>query len=535
MSSRTESRRRKPAPARLPHLRQRTAGILLHLTSLPGPHGSGDLGPEAGRLVEFLARARQRWWQMLPVGPIGYGNSPYSSFSSFAGGPHLISLELLARDGLLERADLDDSTRLTANRVRFGPMLEFRQSCLRLAFDRFRKRRRGAARFKHFCTEHRHWLDDYALFSALKRAYRLVAWTDWDRGVALRDAATLRSARRTLRDEVEYEQFLQYVFDEQWFDLKRGCNRKGIGLIGDLPIFVNHDSCDVWANQQLFHLDERGQPTVVSGVPPDYFSKSGQRWGHPLYKWDEHARSQYRWWATRFGGTLRRYDAVRIDHFLGFNRLWNVPATARTARRGKWQKTPGDEIFQAVQNALGQPQIIAEDLGLLVQPAAELRDRWGFPGMRVLQFAFDGTKKARYDQPHRYPHFCVAYTGTHDNNTTVGWFDELPKRGAKGRDGLNVRNRVLRYLDAEAARIHWSMIRTLYASAANTVIVPMQDALGLGGAARMNFPSTTGQNWEWRMRSKVTSDRLAEKLARLVDLYERGTGIEPDRAVAPEL
>ena len=529
------SRSRTSASSRLPHLRQRAAGILLHPTSLPGPHGCGDLGSAARAFVDFLATAGQRWWQMLPVGPIGFGNSPYSCFSSLAGGPHLISLEALRRDGLLEKADLTPAKPLPGNRVRFGPMLQFRQACLRMAFDRFRKLRRRAARFQQFCTEQRRWLDDYALFGALKQAYNQVAWTDWDRGVALRDAATLRSARRTLRDEIEYQKFLQYLFDQQWYDLKTYCNRKGIGLIGDLPIFVNHDSCDVWANQELFHLDEQGQPSVVSGVPPDYFSKDGQRWGHPLYRWERHASDGYRWWVARFAGTFRRYDVVRIDHFLGFNRLWNIPGKAPTARRGKWVPSPGDDIFRAVTKALDNPQIVAEDLGLLIPPAAEMRDRWGLPGMRILQFAFNGKKRSRYDQPHRYPHFCVAYTGTHDNNTTAGWFDELPKRGKKGPDGLDIRRRALKYLDSDGKQIHWDMIRALYASAANTAIVPMQDMLGLGGSARMNFPSTLASNWEWRIRPTAASDRLAARIAEMVTLYERGSGLEPDSAVAPEL
>jgi len=513
------SRKRNASP--LPTLKHRTAGILLHPTSLPGPHGSGDIGGEARRFVEFVADAGHSWWQMLPIGPIGAGNSPYSSEAAFAGGRHLINLELLVEDGLLERADVKRISSKNKDRVDFTSALRYRRERLHKAFERFRARRGRRGDYERFCEASRAWLDDYALFRALKDACKNASWTQWPRELVQRKAGALRAARRELAQEVEYEQFLQYIFDRQWTGFRTYCNSLGVAIIGDLPIFVCHDSVDVWANQDLYLLDKRGNPTVVSGVPPDYFSKTGQLWGHPLYRWERHARTGYRWWTSRFASILGRFDAVRIDHFLGFNRLWNVSAKAKTAMRGKWTKTPGDAIFKAVKKTLGALPIIAEDLGLLVPEAAALRDRWDLPGMRVIQFAFEGDAKARYDQPHRYPFYCVAYTGTHDNNTSVGWFNSLPRRGGRGEDGLNIRERTLEYAGGEGDDIHRDLIRLVYRSAANVAVIPMQDALGLDGAARMNFPSTTTGNWEWRMRPGAASKTLARELKKWTTAYER--------------
>ena len=349
-----------------PSLNQRTAGILLHPTSLPGPHGSGDLGPEAIRFMQFLAATKHRWWQMLPIGPIGAGNSPYSSISAFAGGWHLINLDQLVRDRLLSPGDVDPLRTARADKVHYPSALRYRHERLCRAFQRFQHSHRRRAEYDRFCDENRDWLDDYTLFRALKDAHKGAVWTTWERDLLARKASALRSARRKLRDEIEYEQFLQYIFDRQWSALKKSVNALGISLVGDLPIFVCHDSCDVWANRSLYLLDKHGNPTVVSGVPPDYFSKTGQLWGHPLYDWKRHATTGYRWWVSRFSNILRRFDAVRIDHFLGFNRLWNVSAKAKTAMRGTWTKTPGDAIFAAVKEGLGTLPIIAEDLGLLI-------------------------------------------------------------------------------------------------------------------------------------------------------------------------
>jgi 4-alpha-glucanotransferase len=529
-AKRPRERRRRGPRAKPPQLNERAAGILLHPTSLPGPHGSGDFGPAAYRFVDFLKAAGQRWWQVLPLRPIGYGNSPYSTSSSFAGGSHLINLELLVQDGLLHTGELEPTGDLEACRVNYAAVLSFRTSRLRKAFDAFRGRRRGRASYERFREHHRAWLEDYALYSALKRTHDLRPWVDWETELALRKPAALRRARQALREDIEYECFLQYAFDRQWSQLKRYCNEHGVGLIGDLPIFANHDSCDVWANQSLYHLDRGGRPTVVSGVPPDYFSDTGQLWGHPLYRWERHARTGYAWWVRRLGHMLSHFDAIRIDHFLGFNRLWNVPARAKTAIRGRWTRSPGDEIFAAAEKALGALPIIAEDLGLLIREAAELRMRWGFPGMRILQFGFE--EGIAYDQPHRYPRNCVAYTGTHDNNTTVGWFRSLPRRGPKDAEGLNERQRTLRYIHGSGKQIHWGFIRVVYASVANIAIIPMQDALGLGEEARMNYPSTTEGNWEWRMPAAALNDAQAGRLLELADTYERTTGLVPEQAIA---
>jgi len=522
-----KSRHKRQAP---PRLNQRAAGILLHPTSLPGPHGSGDFGPQAYRFADFLHAAGQRWWQVLPLGPVGSGNSPYSTSSSFAGGPHLISLQLLAGQGLLSAADLRPAPGLETARVNYPATLAYRQQRLRRAFEAFQRRRGARDAWRRFCEEQRSWLDEYTLFAALKRVHGQRPWTEWEPQLARRRAAALRHARQALRAEIEYESFVQFAFDRQWMDLKRYCNQRGIGLIGDLPIFTDHDSCDVWANQSLYRLDARGRPTAVSGVPPDYFSATGQLWGHPLYRWERHARTGYAWWISRFRAMLRRFDAIRIDHFLGFHRLWSVPAGASTAARGRWTGSPGDELFAALSRALGPLPVIAEDLGLLTRAAAELRTRLGFPGMRVLQFAFQAG--IRYDQPHRYPRHCVAYTGTHDNNTTRGWFRALPRNGPRGPDGLSERQRVLRYLASDGRRIERDFVRAVYASVANLAIIPMQDLLGLDASARMNFPATSQGNWEWRMLPGACSDALARRLRELAETYERTSGLVPDHAIA---
>ncbi len=339
----------------------------------------------------------------------------------------------------------------------------------------------------------------------------------------MREPQALRDARRQLAERIDFHRFVQYVFDRQWRRFKRACNQRGVALIGDLPIFVSHDSCDVWAHRDLFLLDARGRPRVVSGVPPDYFSRTGQLWGHPLYRWPAHRAEGYRWWIARFKAVCDRFDAVRIDHFLGFNRLWNVPAGARTAERGRWTRTPGDEILAAVSAALGRRQIIAEDLGLRVPAAERLRRKWGLPGMRIMQFGFGTGPDALRDRPHNYPRDCVAYTGTHDNETIVGWFNRLPRRGDRGPDGLTTRRRVLAYVGGVPEQIHWNMIRALYASPADTVIVPLQDILGLDNAARMNTPATTAGNWQWRLPPGSLSRDLAGRLRALAAACQRAS------------
>ena len=509
-------------------LERRACGVLLHPSSLPGPHGSGDLGPQAHAFARFLRDAGQTWWQMLPICPADAGGSPYSSDSAFAGDPLLINLDALIRDGLLTDADSRPGRGLRADRISFAAVARFRRARLARACDAFLSRRLPVA-FRRFCERNAHWLEDFALFRALKDAHGGRTWLQWPRAIRLRRSAALRDARQALAGAIDREQALQFLFDRQWHALRETCRALGVGLIGDLPIFVCHDSADVWAQRELYRLDAAGRPRVVSGVPPDYFSKTGQLWGHPLYDWRRHARDGFAWWIARFRTMFERFDAVRIDHFLGFNRCWAVPGRAKTAMRGVWTPSPGYELFAAVRAALGKPEIIAEDLGLLTPAAAALRDELGFPGIRLLQFAFgDG---ARYDQPHNYPRRCVAYPGTHDNETAVGWFRNVSRDRRRGRDGWTTRERALRYLPSEGREIHWDMIRALYASPSDTVIVPLQDVLGLDNRARMNTPATTKGNWRWRITAPLGGGEFGRASAAL-----RGLALTYERAeLSPQL
>lgn len=502
---------------------RRAAGILLHPTSLPGPHGCGDLGPEAHRFVDFLAAARQRWWQVLPVGPIGPAGSPYSSRSARAGNPLLVSLEQLAREGLLQPDETTVARPLCPTAVHYPAVTRYRLARLRIAFERFRARRglRSAA-FERFCTQQAAWLDDYALFCALARVQRTDDWTRWPAALRTRRPAALRAAAGQLADELDFHRFVQFQFDRQWLRLRQACHARGVGLIGDLPIFVVHASVDVWTHPQLFQLDRAGRPTVVSGVPPDYFSRTGQLWGHPLYRWEAHRRDGFAWWIERLRAALRWFDAVRIDHFLGLNRCWAVPASHRTAVRGVWQPSPGYALLAAARQKLGSLPLIAEDLGLLTPQAAALRDQFDLPGMRILQFAFGGDADARYHQPHNYPRRCVAYTGTHDNETFLGWFRNAQRAAPDSHDRLNAAQRAMGYLNCDGREIHWAALRALYASHADLVVCPLQDVLGLDNRARMNTPATVRGNWRWRLPAATLRDEHAARLAELAWTYERG-------------
>jgi 4-alpha-glucanotransferase len=504
-------------------LNERAGGILLHPTSLPGPHGSGDLGPSAERFVDFLAAAGQRWWQMLPVGPPGPGNSPYSARSAFAGGPLLISLERLAEEGLLERGDLVATRALRSTCVAYPAVTQFRTTRLRRAYAAFLGRKRAHAAFEQFCHAEREWLADYALYAALRRAHGTREWLHWPRNLRLRQPAALRHARTELADEIKFEQFCQFQFHRQWQALRRYAHAHGVGLIGDVPIFVAHDSADVWAHRELFQLDADGRPKVVSGVPPDYFSRSGQLWGHPHYRWPRHRATGFAWWLARLRRTFTQFDAVRVDHFLGFHRVWAVSGRARTARHGRWMRTPGAELLATVRRKLGRVEIIAEDLGVVTPAATALRERYGFPGMRLLHFAFGNDAGDRYNQPHSYARECVVYPGTHDNDTTVAWFESLradARRRRRSRE-LTPYERVLRYTGTSGREIHWDIIRLAYASVANTAIIPLQDILGLGRTARMNRPGTPTGNWEWRATPGCLTDQLACRLRDLAAAYDR--------------
>ena len=498
--------------ARHDYLR-REGGILLHPTSLPGPHGIGDLGVEARRFVDFLESSGLGLWQMLPLGPVGYGNSPYAARSAMAGNPLLISLEVLAKEGYLSADDLAPGHELPAGYVDYDAVAAFKLPLLRQAYQRFLGTATEPERseFANFCQRNAPWLEDYALYMALRDAHRGADWLHWDPDVATRRPEALESCRRQLADEVRFQQFTQFQFHRQWAVLKRYANERGIRIVGDVPIFVALDSADVWSRPELFHLDEKGRPTVVAGVPPDYFSKTGQRWGNPLYRWDLMARDGYRWWVERFRATLTQVDMVRIDHFRGFQAYWEVPAHHKTAERGRWVEGPGEALFRALEAALGPLSVIAEDLGLITPDVEALRLKLGFPGMKVLQFAFGENARNPY-LPHNYERRYVVYTGTHDNDTTVGWFASRSPRE---------RQAVLRYLGTGGKEIHWDMIRLAFASVADAAIVPLQDVLGLGSWARMNTPGLPKGNWTWRLAPGQLTEEHSRRLRDLAVTYGR--------------
>lgn len=499
-----------------PHLDARASGLLLHLTSLPGPHGSGDLGDEARRFVDFLQAAEQSYWQMLPVGPTGYGNSPYSAQSAFAGNPLLIALRPLVETGLLPQEELADVPAFDTARVDFAAVEHFRTRCLRRAYERGK----SSPELARYCEREREWLADYALFRALKSAHDEVEWTRWEPALRDREPAALARARRELADAIGYRSFEQFLFAEQWRALREYANAHGVSLIGDIPIFLAHDSADVWQHRELFQLDATGMPRVVSGVPPDYFSATGQRWGNPLYDWSKLRETGYHFWIERMRTTRALFDVVRLDHFIGFERYWEIPASEPTAINGRWVPGPSDALFEALRRELGETPMIAEDLGEVTPEVKALRDRWKMPGIRILQFAFGDDPSASDFQPHNYPRRAVVFTGTHDNDTTVGWFfggDSRPSQQVAKEQAAT-----LAYLGRrDPDDIHWAMIRCCLASVADTTIIPMQDLLGLDSSARMNRPGAHAGNWEWRAAASAASPALAHKLATLTRTYAR--------------
>jgi 4-alpha-glucanotransferase len=497
----------------------RCSGILLHPTCLPSRFGIGDLGEAAYRFVDFLASARQTYWQVLPLSPTGYGDSPYQTLSAFAGNPLLINPDRLVASGHLTAADLENVPAFPNDRVDFGPVIRYKTALLDRAFANFRAR--GADRqqsaFTRFCAEHATWLDDFALFVALKEARELHPWHAWEPDIAARRPDALAHWRAALAEEIEKQKYRQWQFFERWLAVKRYANARGIRLLGDIPIFVSLDSADVWANPHLFQLDARLQPTVVSGVPPDYFSETGQLWGHPLYRWDVMARENYAWWLARFKMVFTQADVVRIDHFRGFYNYWEVPAGEKTAVKGRWLFGPGADLFRAVTAALGEVAIVAEDLGDFdVESRAGLdilMGAFGYPGMKVLQFAF-GTDAANPFLPHNFTRDYVVYTGTHDNDTTLGWYTTTSTEAE--------RDYARRYLARDGSDIAWDLIRLGWASVAHTAMTTVQDLLSLGHDARMNTPSTSGPpNWCWRLLPGALNDALAARLAELTRIYGR--------------
>lgn len=506
----------------VPRLRDRASGLLLHVTSLPGAHGCGDLGVQARAFADFLVSAEQSFWQMLPVGPCGYGNSPYSSTSAFAGNPLLLALEPLVQAGHLPGTELDAAPPFPRSRVDYDQTERFRTRCLRIAFEACS----GDRELARFCEQERGWLHDYALYRALKTSHGEVEWTRWQPEYRDRKATAIQRAERELADEIAFRSFEQWLFAQQWRELRAHCAERGIALIGDLPIFLAHDSADVWQHRELFHLDPSGMPTVVAGVPPDYFSATGQRWGNPLYRWPVVRESGYRFFTDRMRTMLSRFDIVRLDHFIGFERYWEIPAGEPTAVRGSWRPGPGAALFHALAQELEDLPLIAEDLGEVTPEVRALRDQLELPGTKILQFAFGTDPNAHDFLPHNYSQRAVVYTGTHDNDTAVGWF-----LGQSEGDEGSTRSRaqvakeqaaILAYLGrSHATNIHWDMIRACMMSVASTTIFPLQDVLGLGSGARMNRPGRAFGNWEWRAEADACTAQVAAQLAELTRVYDR--------------
>jgi 4-alpha-glucanotransferase len=491
----------------------RKSGILLHPSSLPSRGGIGDLGAPAYAFVDFLVATSQQLWQVMPLGPTGYGDSPYQGFSAFAGNPLLISLEGLRAEGLLTDADLDGAPVFPDTMVDYGAVIPFKLSMLRRSFERFSAAATPGQRqaFANFRARTHSWLNDYTLFAALKQANSGAAWSGWEPAIRRREPDAVAHWARELYDQLQFHAYMQFQFFSQWEHLKGYANQRGVQIVGDIPIFVAYDSADAWTNRAIFALDDDGLPTVVAGVPPDYFSTTGQLWGNPLYRWDVLAQQGYRWWIERFRAALTLVDIVRIDHFRGFAAYWEVPAGEETAVNGRWVSGPGAALFEAVGAALGHLPIIAEDLGVITPDVEALRDQFGFPGMKVLQFAF-GDGAADPYLPHNYRRHCVVYTGTHDNDTTAGWWASAAP---------HERNNVQLYLGRDGSDISWDFIRLAMASVAEMAIVPLQDVLGLGSAARMNTPGRAGGNWSWRYTPEMLDPQVTERLRTLTALYGR--------------
>jgi len=499
----------------------RCSGVLLHPTSLPGPHGIGDLGSQAYRWIDWLSAAGCKLWQVLPLGPTGYGDSPYQCFSAFAGNPLLISPDLLIKEGFLDEQDLPTGAGLSNKRVDYGTVIPRKLELLRRVFARFTAppgSRSGALKglrtaFDSFRTENASWLNDYALFRAIKQAQGGGSWISWPEALRRREPSALAEARETLAGLMSRFSFEQFVFFHQWLRLKTYAHDKGIRIIGDVPIFVAHDSVDVWAHPDLFLLAQDGRPAVLAGVPPDYFSPTGQLWGNPLYRWSTLEDSGYAWWQNRLRSALRLVDIVRLDHFRGFAGCWEVPGDALSAEKGRWVPGPGADFFNVLEKNLGDLPFIAEDLGEITPDVIELRDRFGFPGMKVLQFAFSDPGNPFL--PHNYERNCVVYTGTHDNDTARGWYESASEQE---------REFALSYLGVisrSGRRFAEALIRAAWSSVATFALAPMQDLLGLGSEARMNYPSRLGGNWTWRMAGNALSDDLQMRLKDLNSLYHR--------------
>ena len=502
----------------------RRGGILLHPTSLPSPGGVGDFGTEAYRFIDFLKQSGNKLWQVLPLNPTGYGDSPFQCFSASAGNPLLISLEKLSEQGVLSKADLEHRPEFPCDKVDYGAVLRFKVPILIKAAQTFLKAD-GNERldFEQFCQANANWLNDFALFMACKNSHKGVRWTEWAADIGARKPGALQDWTVRFGAEIEVIKYWQFEFFRQWQALRSYAHEHGIHIIGDIPIYVAHDSTDVWANREFFFLDPQGNPTKVAGVPPDYFSATGQLWGNPIYNWNLLKGTGYKWWIERFRAALQLYDIVRIDHFRGFEAYWEVPATEATSMNGRWVKGPGAELFSTLQQELGELPIIAENLGVITAEVEQIRHQFGFPGMAILQFAFGNDPQGPSFRPHNYVRNLVAYTGTHDNDTTLGWWSSAGTMDSIRTPEDVVKEHVFAraYLGCADEPINWAMIRTVLASIADTGIIPLQDVLGLGSEARMNLPGTSRGNWRWRFEPSELNSELAKRLRELNEAYDR--------------
>lgn len=503
-------------PRKAPFMRYRQGGIVLHPTSLPGDFGIGDLGSSFFRFIDFLHSSRQQLLQILPLGPTGFGNSPYQSFSTFAGNPLLISPSKLRGIGILSDNEIS-TIKFGATRIDYGKVIPFKWDLLHQAFDNFLNKGHTSIhkQFRLFIHEHRNWLEDYALFMSIKEAHGFQAWNTWDDPLKLRKRTALSSWKRNYKVNIDFHKFTQFIFFQQWNEVKKYAHDKKVRIIGDIPIFVAYDSADVWANPHLFFLDKDGDLEYVAGVPPDYFSETGQRWGNPLYRWDQMEANGYRWWIQRITHSFSLVDILRIDHFRGFEAYWQIPAEEPTAVNGKWVKGPGINLFIALNASCGNLPIIAENLGIITPAVVKLLKQTGFPGMRVLQFAF-GVKEEDVIEneylPHNYTANTVVYTGTHDNDTSLGWFQMVDKKTQK---------EVLDYLNSDGSDIVGDLIRLAWSSVAKMSIIPLQDLLRLGTEGRMNFPGRESDNWEWRFTWDHLTDEKCHEIAELSRIYQR--------------
>ena len=492
---------------------KRSAGILLHPTSLPGPFGIGDLGPQTRIWIDFLAETGTSLWQILPLGPTGYGDSPYQSFSTFAGNPYLINPELLLEQGIIHQDDLVNAPEFPSDYVDYGKVIWWKFDLLNRAFAQFEQKPRKQIlnEFNQFIQENQFWLDDFGIFMAIKESQGNKPWVDWSPELRDRNKKAIETFRQSNSYAIRKQFFFQFLFSSQWASVKKYANKQGIKIIGDIPIYIAHDSADAWVHKELLYLDQSGNPTVVAGVPPDYFSETGQLWGNPLYNWEVHARDGYEWWLDRLRSVLDMVDIIRLDHFRGFAGYWEIPASDKTAENGRWVTGPGAEFFQAVKAEIKQLPIIAEDLGEITPDVIQLRDQFELPGMKVLVFAFDSGEEDEF-LPHHYSEDCVVYTGTHDNDTVVGWF----KRIQEGE-----RSFAQRYLQTSGEDIAWDLIKAAWSSKAVFAIAPMQDLLGLDNSARMNYPGNLQGNWGWRFHDMDIDESLVDRLSEVNYLYGR--------------